>query len=117
MLSKIIYAIKWMAGKQPYTLTLDECAQAAHIGFGGWLILIPCCWGVIHHFGLDVIAKFLWPWLLTGVAMLIGITSYKEYFNDVHNEGASYADGWRDQRNYLIGAAVILALIVIPFVI
>lgn len=88
ILAKVKFAAKWLIGRQPYTLTLDACAQTAHFFAGSTIISIA------RHFGL------VW-W--AGWAILLGWVCYKEFFNDIHNEGASYKDGARDGLFYVLG--------------
>lgn len=75
-------------------LTDSNFIQMGHGAAGYGLALTPTLWGASwYHFGL-------------GVALVAAWTFPKEYLFDIYVEGQTYADGWIDQRSYLLGAAV-----------
>lgn len=75
--------------------------QLGH-GAGGYgITLTPCLWGAT------------WIHILYGVILVLAWSVPKEYAFDIYVEKQTYADGWVDQRSYLIGSALAIAMFVI----
>jgi hypothetical protein len=94
--AKLTWAWRWLIGRQPYTLTLNACAQTAHLFAGAFIIMTA--------------AHFRWP-TVVGWAVLAAWVCYKEFYNDIHNEGASYEDGAVDGSWYAVGGFVAQCII------